>query len=76
VIPRLTLGALCLLLAVEEFVRAGPATAAVVRRPGELVGAILAGDGSVGPWLLVAYGILMLVRGWAHRPTSGGRRAS
>jgi hypothetical protein len=68
VIGRLAIGILCVLLAVEEFFRTGPAAAEVVRRPGELVDAILAGDGSVGPWLLVAYGVLMLVRAWAHRP--------
>jgi hypothetical protein len=68
VIVRLAIGILCVLLAVEEFFRTGPAAAEVVRRPGELVDAILAGDGSVGPWLLVAYGALMLARAWAHRP--------
>jgi hypothetical protein len=67
VIPRLTVGVLCLLFAVGEFVRAGPAAAAVVRHPGGLVDALLAGDASVGPWLLVAYGVLMLVRAAAHR---------
>ncbi len=65
---RLTAGVAFLLLAAEEFFRAGPAAAELVRRPGDLVDALLSGDGSVGPWLLVAYGILMLVRGWAHRP--------
>jgi hypothetical protein len=68
VILRLTVGILFLILAAEEFLRAGGAAAAVVRRPGELVDAILAGDGSVGPWLLAAYGVLMLVRAWSHRP--------
>jgi hypothetical protein len=68
VILRLTIGFLFLVLAAEEFLRAGSAAAAVVRRPGELVDAILAGDGSVGPWLLAAYGALMLVRAWSHRP--------
>ncbi len=67
-IVRLTVGVLFLLLAAEEFFRAGPAASEVVRRPGELMDAILAGDGSVGPWLLTAYGVLMLVRAWAHRP--------
>ncbi len=66
-IPRLTIGVLFLLLAVEEFFRAGPAAAEVVRRPGELVDAVLAGDGSAGPWLLAAYGVLMLVRALAYR---------
>lgn len=64
---RLTLGVLCLLFAVEEFVREGAAAARIVRRPGELVDALLAGDGSAGPWLLTAYGILMLVRGFSLR---------
>jgi hypothetical protein len=68
VIVRLAIGIACVLLAVEEFFRTGPAAAEVVRRPGELVDAILAGDGSVGPWLLAVYGALMLVRAWAHRP--------
>ena len=67
-ILRLTIGILFLILAAEEFLRAGAAAAAVVRRPGELVDAILAGDGAVGPWLLAAYGVLMLVRAWSHRP--------
>lgn len=66
-ITRLTIGVLCLLFAVQEFVRTGPAAAEVVRRPGDLVDALLAGDASAGPWLLVAYGVLMLVRGFAHR---------
>ncbi len=64
---RLTLGVACLLLAGEEFFRTGPAAAELVRKPGELVDALLAGDGSVGPWLLAAYGVLMMVRAWAHR---------
>lgn len=64
---RLTLGVVLLLLAAEEFFRAGPAAAELVRRPGALLDALLSGDGSVGPWLLVAYGVLMLVRAWAHR---------
>jgi hypothetical protein len=59
---RLALGVLFLVLAVAEFVHAGPAAAAVVGRPGELIEAVLAGDGIGGPWLLLAYGILMLVR--------------
>lgn len=71
-ILRLTLGILFLLFAAEEFLRAGPAAAEVVRRPSELVDAILSGDGSVGPWLLVAYGVLMLVRAWAYRPARRG----
>jgi hypothetical protein len=50
-----------------ECSRPGPAAAELGRKPDELVGALLSGDGSVGPWLLAAYGILMLVRGWAHR---------
>ena len=66
-ILRLTVGILFLLFASEEFFRAGPAAAELVRRPGELVDALLSGDGSAGPWLLSAYGILMLVRAWAHR---------
>jgi len=65
---RLTLGVVCLLLAAEEFFRAGPAAAELIRKPGELVDALLSGDGSVGPWLLAAYGVLMMVRAWAHRP--------
>jgi hypothetical protein len=64
---RLTLGVLCLLFAVEEFVREGSAAVRIVRRPGELVDALLAGDGSAGPWLLAAYGVLMLVRGLSLR---------
>ncbi len=64
---RLTLGIVFLLLAGEEFFRAGPEAAEIVRKPGELVDALLSGDVSVGPWLLAAYGVLMLVRGWAHR---------
>ncbi|MBI4012258.1 MAG: hypothetical protein HY359_08135 [Candidatus Rokubacteria bacterium] len=64
---RLTLGVACLLLAGEEFLRTGPAAAELVRKPGELVDALLSGDGSVGPWLLAAYGVLMMVRAWAHR---------
>jgi hypothetical protein len=28
---------------------------------------VLAGDGSAGPWLLLAYGLLMLVRAVADR---------
>ena len=67
-IPRLALGILLLLFAAAEFFHAGPAAAEVVRRPGELVDALLSGDGSVGPWLLAAYGILMLVRASAYRP--------
>jgi hypothetical protein len=65
-ITRLTIGVVFLLLAVEEFVRAGPAAAAVVR-PGELWDAVLSGDGSAGPWLLLAYGLLMVVRAVADR---------
>ncbi len=64
---RLTLGIVFLLLAGEEFFRAGPEAAEIVRKPGELMDALLSGDVSVGPWLLAAYGVLMLVRGWAHR---------
>ena len=51
---RLTLGVLCLLFAAE-----------VVRHPTELVDALLAGDGSAGPWLLAAYGLLMIVRAFS-----------
>jgi hypothetical protein len=65
VIWRLTLGVLCLLFAAEEFVRAGSAAAEVVRRPSDLVDALLAGDGSAGPWLLAAYGLLMIVRAFS-----------
>jgi hypothetical protein len=64
-ILRLTLGVLCLLFAAEEFVRTGPAAAEVVRHPAELVDALLAGDGSAGPWLLAAYGLLMMVRAFS-----------
>ncbi|HEV8308817.1 MAG TPA: hypothetical protein VGW35_14240 [Methylomirabilota bacterium] len=67
-ILRLTIGILFLVLAAEEFFRAGPAAAELVRKPGEIVDALLSGDGSVGPWLLAAYGVLMLVRAWAYRP--------
>jgi hypothetical protein len=66
-ILRLTIGILFLVLAAEEFFRAGPAAAELVRKPGEIVDALLSGDGSVGPWLLAAYGVLMLVRAWAYR---------
>jgi hypothetical protein len=65
VIWRLTLGVLCLFFAAEEFVRAGSAAAEVVRRPSDLVDALLAGDGSAGPWLLAAYGLLMIVRAFS-----------
>jgi hypothetical protein len=67
VIWRLTVGVLFLLLAGEEFLRAGPAAAELVRKPGELVDALLSGDGSVGPWLLAVYGVLMIVRAFSHR---------
>ncbi|HEX2482835.1 MAG TPA: hypothetical protein VHQ69_13215 [Methylomirabilota bacterium] len=72
---RLTLGVLCLFFAAEEFVRTGSAAAEVVRRPGHLVDALLAGDGSAGPWLLAAYGLLMIVRAFSVGRTaeSGGR---
>jgi hypothetical protein len=63
----MTVGVVFLLLAAEEFFRTGPVAAELVRRPGELVDALLSGDGSVGPWLLAAYGVLMLARGWTHR---------
>jgi hypothetical protein len=63
---RTTVGVVFLLLAVEEFLRTGAAAAALVARPGDLVDALLSGDGAVGPWLLAAYGVLMLVRGWSH----------
>jgi hypothetical protein len=66
-ITRVTIGVVFLLLAAEEFLRAGAAAAEVVRRPRELVDAVLAGDGSAGPWLLLAYGVLMLVRAVADR---------
>jgi hypothetical protein len=46
-------------------VRTGPAAAEVVRHPSGLVDALLAGDGSAGPWLLAAYGILMVVRAFS-----------
>ena len=62
---RLTLGVLCLLFAAEEFVRTGPAAAEVVWHPWELKDALLAGDGSAGPWLLAAYGLLMVVRAFS-----------
>jgi hypothetical protein len=64
---RLTLGVLCLIFAAEEFVRTGSAAAAVVRHPSDLVEALLAGDGSAGPWLLTAYGLLMMVRAFSVR---------
>jgi len=66
-ITRVTLDIVFLLLAAEEFLRTGAAAAEVVRRPGELMDAVLAGDGSAGPWLLLAYGLLMLVRAVADR---------
>jgi len=59
---RMTIGVVFLILAGEEFFRTGPAAAELVRKPGELMDALLSGDGSVGPWLLAAYGLLMLVR--------------
>ena len=63
---RLTLGVLCLLFAVEEFVRTGPAAAEVVRRPvGTSWTRCSPGDGSAGPWLLAAYGMLMMVRAFS-----------
>jgi hypothetical protein len=62
---RLTLGLLCLLFSAEEFVRTGAAATAVVRHPGDLVDALLAGDNSAGPWLLAAYGLLMIVRAFS-----------
>jgi hypothetical protein len=62
---RLTLGVLCLLFAAGEFVRTGSAAAEVVRHPSGLVDALLAGDGSAGPWLLAAYGLLMIVRAFS-----------
>ena len=68
---RLTLGILCLLFAGEEFVRTGWAAAEVVHHPSLIgafwasVDALLAGDGSAGPWLLAAYGILMIVRAFS-----------
>lgn len=64
---RLGIGVAFLLLAGEEFFRTGPEAAELVKKPGELVDALLSGDGSVGPWLLMAYGLLMLVRAWAYR---------
>jgi hypothetical protein len=64
---RLTIGVLCLLFAAEEFVRTGSAAAEVVRHPSELVDALLAGDGSAGPWLLAAYGLMMIVRAFSVR---------
>jgi hypothetical protein len=64
---RLGIGVAFLLLAGEEFLRTAPEAAEVVRKPGELVDALLSGDGSVGPWLLLAYGILMVVRAFTHR---------
>jgi hypothetical protein len=64
----MTVGVVFLLLGAEEFFRTGRAAAELVRRPGDLVDALLSGDGTVGPWLLLAYGVVMLVRGWAHRP--------
>ena len=64
---RLSIAVAFLLLAGEEFLRTAPEAAEVVRKPGELMDALLSGDGSVGPWLLMAYGLLMLVRAWAHR---------
>lgn len=66
-VTRVTIGVVFLILAAEEFLRSGAAAAEVVRRPGELVDAVLAGDGSAGPWLLLAYGVLMLVRAVADR---------
>ena len=64
---RMTVGVVFLLLAAEEFFRTGPGAAELVRRPGDVVDALLSGDGVVGPWLLAAYGVLMLARGWTHR---------
>jgi len=67
VILRLTLAAGCFILAIEEFFRLGQASAEVIRRPGELVGAVMAGDSSIGPWLLAAYGILLVVQALERR---------
>ena len=61
-ITRVTLGIVFLLLAAEEFLRTGAAAAEVVRRPGQHRVHQLA-----GPWLLLAYGLLMLVRAVADR---------
>jgi hypothetical protein len=68
-ILRLTIGIVFLLLAGEEFFRTGSAAAELVRKPSELVDALLSGDGNVGPWLLAAYGVLMIIRAWSHRPS-------
>jgi hypothetical protein len=62
---RLTLGVLFILFAVEEFMHTGPAAAEIVRHPSDLLEAVLAGDVSVGPWLLAAYGLLMMVRAFS-----------
>ncbi|MGH7264918.1 MAG: hypothetical protein ACREMB_08715 [Candidatus Rokuibacteriota bacterium] len=67
---RLTLGILFLLFAAEEFFRAGPAAAELPLKPGELMDALLSGDGSVGPWLLAAYGVVMMVRAWSYRKSA------
>ena len=66
-IMRLTIGVLFLLAAAEEFFRTGAAAAELPLKPGELVDALLSGDTSVGPWLLAAYGVVMIVRAWSFR---------
>ena len=62
---RLTVGVLFVLFAVQGFLHADPATTEIVRHPSDLVEAVLAGDGAVGPWLLAAYGLLMMVRAFS-----------
>ena len=67
-ILRLTLAAGCFILALEEFFRLGQASAEVIRRPAGLVDALMAGDSSLGPWLLLAYGLLLVAQAFERRP--------
>lgn len=67
-ILRLTLAAGCFILALEEFFRLGQASAEVIGRPAELVDALLGGDASIGPWLLLVYGLLLVAQAFERRP--------
>lgn len=66
-ILRFTAAAVCFILAIEEFFRLGQASAEVIRRPADLVDALMGGDFSVGPWLLAAYGALLVFQAFEHR---------
>ena len=62
---RLTVGVLFVLFAVQEFLHMGPEATEIVRHPADLLDKVLAGDGIVGPWLLAAFGLLMMVRAFS-----------